>query len=113
MCLHLNNAWALQQAKRNIEKSYSVVGVLEHMDVTLRVLQDKLPHFFEGVLQLYYQNDGMRKNENPIKEDVTLAVKQMLQVNLTNEYELYNFALQRLYKQYSEIKKRDLENILT
>jgi len=99
-CLYLNDEWALQQAKTNIQSSYQVIGILEHMNVTLTVLQELLPQFFAGVSQLYFDGKQFHKNENNRKEKVTNEVKQLLKANLTNEYELYNFALQRLYKQH-------------
>jgi hypothetical protein len=108
-CLSLNEEWALQEAKRNIEKSYQVIGILEHMDITLRVLQNKLPKFFTGVSQLYFNKKEIHKNKNNSKENVTNKIKQLLRDNLTNEYELYYFALQRLYKQNYEII-RDIDN---
>ena len=104
-CLNLNEEWALQEAKRNIEKSYEVIGILEHMDITLRVLQNKLPKFFAGVSQLYFSKKQIHKNKNNRKENVTNEIKQLLRDNLTSEYELYYFALQRLYKQNYEIIK--------
>ena len=108
--MRLNDEWALQQAKINIESSYKVIGILEHMEITLSVLEHRLPEFFAGVSQLYFNNEKpIRENENQSKENVTNEVKQLLKRNLTNEYELYNFALQRLYKQHSEIIK-DIEN---
>ena len=44
----LSNKWALQQAKFNTEKYYSVVGILEKLDDTLRVLENYIPRFFSG-----------------------------------------------------------------
>lgn len=44
----------MQKAKRNVEKHYSVVGVLEEMDVTLKVLENYIPRFFTGASQVYY-----------------------------------------------------------
>lgn len=42
-------------AKFNIERYYSVVGVLERMDQTLAVLENYVPKFFSGVTQIYNQ----------------------------------------------------------
>ena len=39
---------ALELAKKNVEKFYSVVGVTELWDETLEVLENKLPFFFKG-----------------------------------------------------------------
>lgn len=44
----------MQNAKRNVEKYYSVIGVLEEMDITLKVLENYIPRFFTGANQVYY-----------------------------------------------------------
>ena len=44
----MNSPWALQQAKENVEKYYSVVGILEDLPLSLQVLEHLLPRFFAG-----------------------------------------------------------------
>ena len=44
---------ALRQAKINVIKNYLVVGVTEEMDDFLFVLENLLPEFFKGVLNMY------------------------------------------------------------
>lgn len=56
----LNDAGALEKAKKNIEESYAVVGVLEHMNVTLQVLEAVLPQFFGGALEMYHSLGMLR-----------------------------------------------------
>ncbi|XP_063590489.1 uronyl 2-sulfotransferase-like [Penaeus indicus] len=53
-CRELNNIAALNTAKSHVERWYPVVGILEDLNATLAVLQDRLPGYFEGVLDLYY-----------------------------------------------------------
>ena len=48
-CTRHNSRWALKQAIENVERHYPVVGVLEDMDFTLRVMQAVLPRFFSGI----------------------------------------------------------------
>ena len=48
MIVRFNNPDALELAKKNVEKFYSVVGVTELWDETLEVLENKLPFFFKG-----------------------------------------------------------------
>ena len=45
---------ALARAKTNVEQTYPVVGVIEHLDDTLTVLEARIPDFFHGVRNLYY-----------------------------------------------------------
>lgn len=53
-CRILNNEWALQRAKNNVERYYPVVGVLEELNSTLRILESKLPYFFKGIQKVYF-----------------------------------------------------------
>lgn len=55
-----NSIWALQTAKANVDRYFPVVGVLEELNTTLEVLEEKLPYFFKGVQTLYYK-DLLRK----------------------------------------------------
>lgn len=56
----LNDARALQRAKENVERYFSVVGVLEELNATLSVLENRLPRFFKNVQDIYY-NELLRK----------------------------------------------------
>ncbi len=49
-----NEDYPLQQAKYNVERYYSVVGVLEDMNKTLTVLDAYVPRFFKGVKDVYW-----------------------------------------------------------
>lgn len=51
----LNDRWALERAKSNVERYFSVVGILEELNSTLAVLERQLPYFFTGVKDLYYK----------------------------------------------------------
>lgn len=51
----LNDRWALERAKSNVERYYPVVGVLEELNSTLTVLEKRLPYFFRGVKDIYFK----------------------------------------------------------
>ena len=96
---------ALEIAKTNVEKYYSVVGVLELWNESLRVFEEFVPYFFRGLPEAY--QDSMRgkpKNENKVKPKVPKDIKKMLATNFTVEIEFYEFCKQRLYRQYMAIK---------
>ena len=54
VCREVGSREALARAKTNVEQAYPVVGVLEQLDASLRVLEARLPRFFRGVRDLYY-----------------------------------------------------------
>lgn len=39
----------------NVEKYYPVVGVLEELNSTLAVLENKIPRFFKGIQEIYFK----------------------------------------------------------
>ena len=41
---------------QNVEKHFAVVGVLEEMDMSLRVLETYIPKFFAGIFLSQYSN---------------------------------------------------------
>ncbi|XP_022645423.1 uronyl 2-sulfotransferase-like [Varroa destructor] len=102
-CSVVNDPWALQHAKRNIELYYDVVGLVEMLPETVAVLQHRLPIFFQSASEVCGQIGSY--NVNPDKPNVTFEAKLQLRLNLTNDLELYNFIKKRLLKQYSEIPR--------
>ena len=53
-CLEFNGERALAAAKANVERHYAVVGVMERMNDTLRVLENELPSVFQVRLDLFF-----------------------------------------------------------
>nr|XP_027238588.1 heparan sulfate 2-O-sulfotransferase pipe-like [Penaeus vannamei] len=103
----LNNMAALNTAKTNVERWYPVVGILEDLNATLAVLQDRLPGFFEGVLDMYYNqllapHHNRNRHRPSVSQDIDLALRK----NLTTEYEFYDYIRQRLTLQYQDLKGR-------
>ncbi|XP_064105763.1 heparan sulfate 2-O-sulfotransferase pipe-like [Macrobrachium nipponense] len=103
-CRELNNEAALRTAKLHVEEWYPVVGVLEDINATLTVLEHKLPRFFRGVTDLYY-NDLLapHHNKNRYRPRTSKYVEDLLRRNLTDEYDFYNFVRQRLNLQYRQV----------
>jgi len=42
---------ALERAKENILKHYATVGLLEYIDLTVKVIQRRLPYFYQCFLK--------------------------------------------------------------
>ena len=47
-CAEFNSERAFLQAKENVERHYSVVGVIEETNKTLEVLEAEMPDIFKG-----------------------------------------------------------------
>ena len=105
VCRLFNNPEALQIAKANIEKYYPVVGITENMNMTLQVLEHKMPEYFLGATEMYNADPEVQKyrHKNYQKNFVSDEVKAMVRANFTNEIELYDFCKQRLKIQYENL----------
>lgn len=45
---------ALQLAKQVVSEEYSVVGLVDHMELSLALMETLVPRFFTGALQVYH-----------------------------------------------------------
>ena len=95
---------ALKIAKANVERYYSVVGVLEKFNETLEVLENYVPAFFKDARKIYKNMMNDRSvnqfiNQNKFKKKPNSVIKELVKVNFTTEIEFFNFCKQRLYRQ--------------
>ncbi|KAH1009522.1 uronyl 2-sulfotransferase [Dendroctonus ponderosae] len=103
-CMLLNNQWALETAKKNVERYYQVVGVLEELDTTLDILEEEIPQFFDGAKKTYQANllDIYKHKKDP---DVPKEVWSTLEESLVKELEFYNWVKYRLFEQRLKSKE--------
>ncbi|KAG1698837.1 Heparan sulfate 2-O-sulfotransferase pipe [Nymphon striatum] len=100
-CSTHGNKDALQKARYVVEKEYKVVGILEDLNTTFSVLEDKIPIFFRNIRNYYneFPKQVHKANKSEIKDQIDY-IKDALRKNMTLEYDFYEFIKQRLYKQY-------------
>nr|CAD7446247.1 unnamed protein product [Timema bartmani] len=98
----LNNEAALLRAKANVDRYFPVVGVLEQLNETLAVLENKLPYFFKGVQSLYFRELlEPHKNRNRKRPQIVQAdVRKIVESSLHKEYDFYYWLQARLLLQY-------------
>merc|ERR550532_3934148 len=93
-CANSTNPMVLQAAKYNLEKRYSVVGITEHLNISVEVLEAYLPVYFSGATSLYKQFlPALTKNQNPHplpSEEISNIMKDRLKMDI----EFYHFAKQ-------------------
>ena len=70
----------MKLAKANVEKFYPVVGITENIDMTLKVLEVKMPQYFKDAFIEYHTNVGVmsKRNINREKNNVSSEVIQQL-----------------------------------
>ena len=108
-CSKLGSTTALQLAKHNVEHNFAVVGVLEHLNETMAVLENRLPQFFSGASDAYKEQSktSSQVNKNTVKSNhINDDVRDVMKQRLSSEYELYEYIKQRLLKQYHSIQRR-------
>ena len=108
VCARFNNQEALELAKRNVAKHYSVVGVLELWEDSLEVMEHQLPFFFRGAREVYKNKfQQVRKmSQNFHKGFVSEEIKEIVRRNFSREIEFYEFCKERLQVQLDQIRGR-------
>ncbi|CAH1782851.1 unnamed protein product [Owenia fusiformis] len=93
-----SSEWSVQNAKKNIERYYTFIGINEHYIETLKGLEMVIPRFKPGLLtdtyKVVHNKNVGRKRAPPTNETVAL-MKQLL----ADDYTIYYFVRQRFYTQ--------------
>jgi len=104
-CSELGNPAALQRAKENVDRHFVVVGVLEHLEESLAVLEARLPQYFTGAADWLQQQEEKATNKNSVKlGSVSAEVRAELTSRLGPEYDLYHHVRRRLMEQHAKLK---------
>ena len=75
VCSDPNSDLALNKAIQNMDKFYSVVGLLEQTRQFLTVLEHKIPEFFTGVIQIWEEQKNQQKEINILLIFLQLQIK--------------------------------------
>ena len=88
---------ALDRAKENILKHYVVIGLLERFDLTLKILQKRLPYFFPVVPRNpdFKVNQAVKESKNTVSNDMIRTIKQANWADI----ELYEFVKKLFWRQ--------------
>ncbi|XP_057309651.1 heparan sulfate 2-O-sulfotransferase 1-like [Hydractinia symbiolongicarpus] len=90
---------ALEKAKFNMQRYYSAVGILEKIELFLKVLQTKLPTFFNHT-QLVLPREKKNTNEDYYKDIDKKTLKKIRARNKADK-KLYKFASERFKREIS------------
>lgn len=98
---------ALQQAKENILKHFTVVGVLERFDETLKLFEELLPSYFRGVQESYKLRKELivEKSKTADKKEESDEVKNYLRGKMAVEMELYEFVNKLMDENLKKIRQ--------
>ena len=93
---------ALERAKENIFNHYATVGLLEYIDLTLKVIQRRLPYFLPVLPE---EPENMKLNEGKTKFDSSSVSEEMIEkIKRANwaDMELYDFVTHIFLNQAKE-----------
>lgn len=98
-CWEIGNSWALEEAKRNLQRYYFLVGVTEELNEFVEVLENVLPRFFKGAYNFFLHNNKSHLRQttqklNPLPETVE-KIQQSPVWKMENDF--YNFALEHFH----------------
>ncbi|XP_063964795.1 uronyl 2-sulfotransferase-like [Lytechinus pictus] len=102
-----DRAWALEQAKLNIDKYYTYIGITEDYEASLRIFEHLLPDIYTGMTELYLSllnqtNNQMARSKTRHKEPLTQDQLDVATKRFAVDYELYNY----IYDRHRELKAR-------
>ena len=89
---------ALQLAKRNVMRSYSVVGYMARLDDFFVALEYMIPTFFKNATVIYkikQERAKSRRTQGDTKINPSKETVEYLKAKIPNEYEFYYFIRSR------------------
>ena len=99
-CSDPKSVVSLQKAKVAVEEQYSVVGVSEMRNISLRVMEAFLPKWFRGATSMEEEEKREMVNSHPEPgEEAKAEMKRRLEL----DYDFYQFCIQRLQIQWKTI----------
>ena len=100
-CSDPKSVVSLQKAKVAVEEQYSVVGVSEMRNISLRVMEAFLPKWFKGATSMEEEEEKREMvNSHPEPgEEAKAEMKRRLEL----DYDFYQFCIQRLQIQWKTI----------
>lgn len=101
-CRTLGSPVALEQAKRNIENSFIMVGTLDSLEKSHTVMECLMPDQTEGLSEMHKKGDLHVHSEHKKVIPLSDAAKEVMKERLKPEYELYLFVQDRLEGQYNQ-----------
>lgn len=80
----VGNQWALEEAKRNLQRHYLLVGVTEELTDFIHTLQIVLPRFFKGANDLFLHSKQSIKERLYAMNNVPFHVSYIILLQITN-----------------------------
>ena len=99
-CSYHGSRKALALAKANVERFFIVVGLLERIEDTFKILEADLGCFMKGISKLYV---GVVRNKALVEVNVSPEAVEKMKKTLELEYDFYRFIEARLEKRLKSL----------
>ena len=110
-CRTFGNPKAVEQAKKNIEEHFLVVGTLSSLAVSHLVMECLMPDQMQGLAEMHKKGDLHVHSQHKKVLPLSKEARKVMEERMKPEYELYTFVQERLEKQYSECLKMQHKSI--
>ena len=96
---------ALEKAKQNVDKEYAVVGLTEDTRSFFQVIQQKIPSFFGGVVDMYdeYGKESRQRLSNPKHKLLSLQSTIRMEDIMALEIEFYKYVRNLFYRRHKHL----------
>lgn len=95
----------IMHAKANIEKFYIVIGILEDLELSLKVYESLLPQYFNGISKSYGSIPQNQSHLNNVSyEPTSPEAWRVLSEEMKIDIQFYDYLKQRLYFQAQALK---------
>lgn len=99
---------ALEKAKRNIERHFAVIGLMESLSETYLLYKTLLPSYFKDLD--VNQSSTMRRNKNEKSMDISDSLKEKIEEANRADVLLYRYIRARLLKQLTACGIKSRQN---
>lgn len=91
-CGHVDRLNMVDQALKNLVTSFTMVGIMEEFETSLKLFEIKIPEYFTGAPAVWsrLKDTAMMDTATKRKDSLRPDVREVLRQKLDGEYRIYN-----------------------
>ena len=101
-CRTFGNPEALEQAKKNVEEKFVMVGTIDSLSKSHSVMECLMPEQMQGLAEMHKKGDLHVHSEHKTVVPLSDEARKVMEERMKPEYDLYKFVQDRLDRQYEE-----------
>ena len=99
-CRTFGNPEALEQAKKNVEEKFIMVGTIDSLSKSHSVMSCLMQEQMQGLAEMHKKGDLQVHSEHKIVVPLSDEARIVMEERMKPEYHLYQFVWDRLHRQY-------------